>query len=89
VQLIQKHILVVVIIGLKEKHNNYSIQKSRLSKFYIPIDQYDKDNNFIAHYNTIIDASKKYNCTNYELWEAVNGIRKTRCGYIWKQSNVA
>lgn len=70
-------------------NNNYSIQKSRSSKFYIPIDQYDKDNNFIAHYNTIMDASKKYNCTNYELWEAVNGIRKTRCGYIWKRSNVA
>lgn len=69
--------------------NNYSIQKSRLSKFYIPVDQYDKDNKFIAHYNTIIEASKKYNCTNHEIFAVMNGKRKSRCGYIWKYSDVS
>ena len=70
-------------------NNNYSIQKSRLSKFNIPVDQFDTDGKFIAHYNTIFDASKEYSCTNHEILEAMNGIRKTRCGYIWKYSNVA
>ena len=69
--------------------NNYSIQKSRLSKFYVPVDQYDKDDNFVAHYDTIINASKKYNCTNYEILQVMNGKAKSRCGYIWRYSNVA
>ncbi len=68
--------------------NNYSIQKSRLAKFYIPVDQYDKDDNFIAHYDTIINASKKYNCTNYAILQVMNGKAKSRCGYIWRYSNI-
>lgn len=68
---------------------NYSIQKSRLSKFYIPVDQYDKNDNFVAHYKTIMEASKKYNCTNYEILQVMNGKSKTRCGYIWKHSIAA
>ena len=69
--------------------NNYFIQKSCLSKFYIPVSQYDKNNKFVAHYNTIIEASKKYNCTNYEILEAMTGKRKSKCGYIWKFSDIA
>lgn len=68
---------------------NYSIKESRLSKFYIPVDQYDLNENFIAHYDIILDASKKYNCTNHEILEVMNGERKSKCGYIWKHSNVA
>ena len=70
-------------------NNTYSIQNSRFSKFLIPVDQYDINNNFIAHYNTILDASINYNCTNYEILRVMNGGRKSVAGYIWKHSKVA
>lgn len=63
---------------------NYHIEKSRLSKFYIPVDQYDINDNFISHYNTIIKASKKYGCSNYSIYQVVIGKRKSMKGFIWK-----
>lgn len=70
-------------------NKNYSIKNSRFSKFFIPVDQYDKNNNFIKHYNTIIDASKNYKCTNFEILRVMNGERKSVAGYIWKHSKAA
>lgn len=65
-------------------NNTYSIQKSRNSKFNIPVDQYSKNGEFIASYNTIFEASKKYNCTNYSILEVMNNKRKSLYGYVWK-----
>ena len=64
---------------------NIKIKKSRFSKFNIPVNMYDKNNNLICTYKTILDASKELDVNNYSIFEVVNGNRKSIKGYIFKK----
>lgn len=46
---------------------------------------YDKNNNLICTYKTILDASKELDVNNYSIFEVVNGNRKSIKGYIFKK----
>ena len=71
---------------LKSKNNwDIKFKKSRFSKFNIPVNMYDKNNNLICTYKTILDASKELDVNNYSIFEVVNGNRKSIKGYIFKK----
>lgn len=65
---------------------NYKIMETRFSKFMIKVDKYDKNNNYICSYNSILDASKELGTTNYSIYEVIIGKRKSIKGFIFKKS---
>ena len=48
------------------------------------INQYDKEGNFIKSHKSIYSAAQELGTTQYTISRAVNGLRKTAKGYIWK-----
>lgn len=46
--------------------------------------QFDKNNNFIKKWSSIIEASKTLNICACNITECAKGNRKTAGGYIWK-----
>lgn len=55
--------------------NNYSAKS---------VIQYDKNNNYITEYSTIIEAVQKLNLKSNHISECCRGKYKTAHGYIWK-----
>ena len=49
--------------------------------------QYDKSNNLIAKYFSIIDAERNTGVYNPNIVKCCKGKRKTAGGYIWKYAN--
>lgn len=76
----------IVIQKLKDNNSSSIIVNNK------PIKQYDLNNNFIAEYESTIEAIKVVNPkTNNprssagHISQAINGTRKTAYGYIWKR----
>ena len=63
---------------------NYEKKDVRWKKFLQPVDQYDKNDNFIRHYDSIIEAGKDNNVGNTKIYEVVIGKRKSVYGYKYK-----
>lgn len=63
---------------------NYSLSQYRSKKFLVPINQFDLNDNFIRHFNTIMDASDFMNCSNSDIYRVAIGERKSCLNYIWK-----
>ena len=59
--------------------------KSRFSKFYIPVDKYDLDNNYICSYKTIVDAGKDNNISNSQIYKVITGELHQTGGFIYKK----
>lgn len=56
--------------------------------------QYDRDNNFLKKWNSIIEASlfyqpnkTKLNTAIGNIWKCLNAIQKTAYGFIWRYAN--
>lgn len=60
--------------------------KKAIEKIKRKIKQYDLDGNFIQEYNSITEASKKYNIHPTNIKNACKGKYKTSCGFVWKYS---
>lgn len=54
------------------------VKKSHFKK----VNQYKQNGEFLKTWNSLKEIKEKYN--NIHLWEALNGKRKSACGYIWK-----
>lgn len=52
-----------------------------------PIQQF-KNEEFIAEYSSLAEASKKNNFTKTSIWACLKGINKTHYGYAWKYKNL-
>lgn len=50
-----------------------------------PVDQFDKDGNFIARYSSCSEAGRMTGCSARHISEVCIGKRKTCGGYIWKR----
>lgn len=67
---------------------NYGTKVQRQANaISIPIDQFDKDGNFIRHWKSATEASKQLGINRGNMGECVNGHYKTAGGYIWKRTN--
>lgn len=63
------------------------ISEARTGKIYAStksIIQYSKDGEFIAEYNSVMEASRQIGCDNSSISKCCNGKRKTAGGFIWK-----
>lgn len=49
-----------------------------------PVEQYDKDMNYIACYDSIAEASRATNTDKGDIGKACAGKRKSVGGYVWK-----
>lgn len=58
-----------------------------MPKVTIAVDQYDKEGNFLAHYESIAKAEDTTGISINSIIKACRGINKTSGGYIWKYSD--
>ena len=63
---------------------NYEKKDVRWKKFLQPVEQYDKNDNFVRRYDSIIEAGKDNNVGNTKIYEVVIGKRKSVYGYKYK-----
>lgn len=66
----------------KIKIRNYQLANA-YSK-YIPVLQYDLDNNLLNRFNSITDAAKSINKDTSHIVSCCKGRRKTAYGFIWE-----
>ena len=72
------------------KYNNqYGTKNQRCAeKLEKPVDQFDKNGNYIRSFKSLDDAAKFLNKTNSSnICKVCKGERKTAYGYIWKYKN--
>lgn len=75
-------------IGLQKKKFKNDNQYARA------VNQFDKDNNLIKCWNSLIEASLFYKPNKTKIstsigniWKSLNGIQKTAYGFIWRYVN--
>ena len=69
-----------------EEHRKKMSQANK-GKIYAPtksVIQYSKDGEFIAEYNSVMEASRQIGCNPSSICKCCKGTRKTAGGYIWK-----
>lgn len=64
----------------------YQIFGMRFSKFMNKVDKYDKDNNYICSYDSILDAAQELGTNSYSILRVVKGERKSIKGFVYKQT---
>jgi hypothetical protein len=72
------------IDACKSPIRNGKIKESK-RKFMVAVDQYDKQMNFIATYESISEAARQLNTTKVEIMDVLSGRQKTHKGYIFKK----
>lgn len=58
-----------------------------MPKITIAVDQYDKSNNLLAHYESLAEASGVTGVSVCSIIKACRGINKTSGGYIWRYAD--
>ena len=69
-----------------EEHRKKMSQANK-GKIYAPtksVIQYSKDGEFIAEYNSVMEASRYTGCDNSIICKCCKGKRKSAGGFIWK-----
>jgi group I intron endonuclease len=69
---------------MSEARKGYNSPKGKESKKAIPVDQYDKDGNFIKSFGSIADAADELGCQRSGICFCLKGRIKTSAGFIWK-----
>ena len=71
----------------KDYYNSkFKIMPSRFSKFYIPVDKYDKSGRLMCSYETILDAARDLGVNNYAIYSVIIGKKKSIKGFNFKKS---
>ena len=50
----------------------------------VKVNMYDKNNNFIKSFNSLVDASKYIKVAQQRIWQVCNGVRKSAKGYVFR-----
>lgn len=69
---------------MSEARTGWSMPKGGDSKKAIPIDQYDKDGNFIKTFGSLADAAAELGCQRSGICFCLKGRTKSSAGFIWK-----
>ena len=69
---------------MSDARTGWSMPKGGDSKKAIPIDQYDKDGNFIKTFASLADAATELGCHRSGISFCLKGRTKTSAGFIWK-----
>jgi len=66
-------------------NNNYGTKNLRSSvKLSVKVEQYDLSGNYIASYDSQIEASRKTGCPQSSISNCIHGKNKSSKNYIWK-----
>ena len=77
-----------IVSNLEWCDNKYNVNYgTRTQKTYKKVVQYDKENNFIKEWKSIILASKELKIDNSLITKCCKGKRRTAGGYIWRYAN--
>lgn len=58
---------------------------ARRGKTNIPVDKFDLSGNFVATYQSYLEAGKSIGCQAGHIGEIVNGVYKSRKGFVFKK----
>lgn len=73
-----------VYIGKTIDINRRMAQHSKITSKYVPVLQYDLNNNLLNRFNSITDAAKNIDKDTSHIVSCCKGRRKTAYGFIWK-----
>ena len=59
-------------------------QKQAVEKIRRPVEQYDLDGNYLASFESMLEAERKTGCNNSKICACCKENRKQAYGYIWK-----
>lgn len=69
----------------KSEYDSKSIQlKSRNSHFYISVNKYDRQGNYICSYETVMDAAKDNNVSNTQVYKVISGKINQTGGFVFR-----
>lgn len=69
---------------MSESRKGHKPPKGKESKKAIPVDQYDKDGNFIKSFGSIADAAGELGCQRSGICFCLKGRTKSCAGFVWK-----
>lgn len=72
------------VLSLSTRLKMSMIQQEKMNKYAKKVLQYDLDDNFIAEYNSLKEASKKTGIGKGDICKCCNGKRDTAKGFKWK-----
>ena len=67
--------------------NQLNIKDRQKSYNKISVMQYDKNNNYLQTFDSIVEAQKYLGITDSHISECCSGKRKSAHGYIWKYAS--
>lgn len=71
-----------------QKENiQHALQNNLVGLHNTKIKKYDKEDNFIAEYNSINEAATENNISRHSISKVLNGVYKVGGGFVWKYSN--
>lgn len=69
------------------ENGNAKVISGRFLKFNIPVNKYDMHDNYISSYNSIFEASKDLNVSNYQIWKVVSGELHSIKKFVFKKAS--
>ena len=72
------------VLSLSTRLKMSIIQQEKMKKYAKKVLQYDLDDNFVAEYNSLKEASKKTGIGKGDICNCCNGKRNTAKGFKWK-----
>lgn len=71
----------------KEDYSNLNINDRQKTYKVTPVEQYDKNNNYLKTFDSIAEAQKYLGIKESHISDCCSGKRKTDHGYIWKYAS--
>lgn len=71
----------------KDDYKNLNVKDRQKAYKVTPVEQYDKNNNYLQSFNSIAEAQKYLGIKESHISDCCTGKRKTDHGYIWKYAS--
>ena len=69
---------------MSEARKGWSMPKGKDSKKAVPVEQYDKEGNFVKLFGSIADAANELGCKSSGICFCLKGRIKSSAGFVWK-----
>lgn len=71
----------------KDDYQNLNVKDRQKAYKVTPVEQYDKNNNYLQSFDSIVEAQKYLGIKESHISDCCAGKRKTDHGYIWKYAS--
>jgi group I intron endonuclease len=69
---------------MSEAQKGHAMSKGKDSKKAVPVEQYDKEGNFMKLFGSIADAANELGCQRSGICLCIKGRIKSSAGFVWK-----